>query len=134
MEQKEEIKPQTNSLESKENPKSFLIFIVVALLVLGLSAGVYLGTKKEQNPQAPQEQKKEQASFNSISKHTLVFGYWDSNSSHINAVDLNSGVIQEVAVLSSNIKKVTVVSPQKLILINQTDSRDHGKEIASYDL
>lgn len=135
MEQNEDIKSQINSSEtSKENPKSFLIFIVVALLVLGLSAGVYLGTRKEQRQQTPQEQKKEQAIFNSISKHTMVFGYWDSTSSHINAVDLNSGVIQEVAVLPSDIKKVTIVSPQKLILINQTDSSDHGKEIASYDL
>jgi len=66
--------------------------------------------------------------------NTLVYGYWSQDNSIIKAVDLSSNSENIIAVLPSDIKKVTVASPESLIYIDKTDENDHGKQITLYSL
>ena len=119
-------------ISPKENPRGFIAFLFGALIVFFL-IGVYVF-----NQQSPREDKadtlKAQPDFTALSNNTVVYGFWERSSSNINAANLASGEIHQIAVLPSNIKKVSVISPDRLIFINQTDVRDHGKEIVSYYL
>lgn len=49
-------------------------------------------------------------------------------------IDLSNGKYQTIAALPIDIKKITIASPDTLIYINQTNNKDHGKQIAVYSL
>ncbi|MDP3988225.1 MAG: hypothetical protein Q8P80_03720, partial [Candidatus Levybacteria bacterium] len=74
------------------------------------------------------------AQFSPISPHMIVYGTWSGSSSNIKAYDLSTGKTYVLAKLPSNVKKVSILSSDKLIYINDTDDKDHGKEIAIYSL
>lgn len=63
----------------------------------------------------------------------VVYGVRQSNGVTIQAVDLE-GRTGLVTRLPANIKDLHVLSPTKLLYINQTDEKDHGKEIVKHDL
>lgn len=140
MEQDEQTKVETASpffsINPREGPRGLVGFLLLVLLVLGVAAGAFVvnGNRQDRLANKQEEKQKLESSFSPLSKHTFVYGFWQKESSRINALDLNSGNLQEIAVLPSNIKKVTVFSPQRLIFINQTDIKDHGKEISSYEI
>jgi len=114
----------------KENPRGFLVSIFIFLAFLGV--GIY--TAVGSNP--PQENKRpeEKPVFTPLSNNTVVYGYWTEKNSKINAVDLSSGKIYNLATLDKDVKKTTVVSSQAVIFINKTDGDDNGRELAFYDL
>jgi hypothetical protein len=66
--------------------------------------------------------------------NTVVYGSWKGEQSVISFVDLLSNQSTELASLPINIKKVSVLSPQQLLYIDQTDARDHGKQINVYQV
>jgi hypothetical protein len=63
----------------------------------------------------------------------VVYGVRESNSVFIQVADLegHTGLVTQ---LPTNIKDVHVLSPTELLYINQTDEKDHGREIVKYDL
>ena len=65
---------------------------------------------------------------------TLVYGTWTSQSSVVRAVDLGTNTTKTVATLPLTIKKITVLSPNTLLYIDQTDSDDHGARISIYNI
>lgn len=123
----------TRFLKFKEdNPVKFFA-ILFAILALGAVSVVNLARdNKNGGGESPQNQKS--SKFIPISNHTLIYGFWEQNSSKINSFNLTSGETHELASLPFNIKKVTVVSPQELIFINETDVRDHGRQISSFNI
>jgi hypothetical protein len=64
---------------------------------------------------------------------TFVYGTWTSQSSVIRAIDLASNNIVTVATLPLTIKKVSVLSKNSLLYIDQTDNYDHGTRISIYN-
>mgnify|MGYP001601836861 CR=1 FL=1 len=135
MEQTQEPEQKTgiaSYISPRENPRGFIAFLFGALIVAAL-IGVYVSGFQQQRKDKT-DTPKAQPKFQALSDNTVVYGFWDKSNSNINAANLKSGEIYQIATLASAIKKVSIIAPDRLIFINQTDVRDHGKEIASYDL
>lgn len=117
-----------SNINPAQNTKGLLILLVAIILVIGGAAyslvGERITTKREPSPTV--------SPFSSISDNSVVYGFWEGKSSYINAFDLKTGKIYNLAELPSNIKKVTVLDREKILFISNTDIRDHGKEIAVY--
>lgn len=69
-----------------------------------------------------------------LALNTLIYGAWKGNESVITAFDIDSSKATVLAELPQDIKKVSIISPQEIIYIDKTDSRDHGKQIVRYNL
>lgn len=65
---------------------------------------------------------------------TLVYGTWTSQSSVIRAVNTLTDKSATLATLPLNIKKVSILSPNTLFYIDQTDQNDHGKRVSGYNI
>jgi hypothetical protein len=106
-----------------------MLIILFGLLILGGSVGAYIltyggkGISVKSNP-APTSAVSQKAPSNSI-----VYGYWQDTSSYINSFDLTTNKNTLLAKLPSNVKHVKVISPTKIMYINNTDDRDYGSEI-----
>ncbi len=115
-----------------------IAFIVIVLALIG--SGVYIiGQQNPPKDQAPsnqvnQPQQDTSKMSASLADNTIVYGAWTQSSSVIKAIDLSNGAYHTLATLPTDIKKVSVASPDSLIYINQTDNRDHGKQVAVYSL
>ncbi len=127
-----EVKPQSSS------PKGIIAFIIV-VLIFGSAAMLALrnnnrnnDSNNQQNGQNPS--KSAPLLSSPISPHTLVYGGWVGNKSSIKSLDLSSGENKTLAELPENIKKVSVISSDSLLYIDQTDDRDHGKQLVLYSL
>ena len=118
-----------SNINPAQNTKGFLILLVVIILVMGGAAYSLVGEKNITRREGPSPTV---SPFSSISDNSVVYGFWEGKSSYINAFDLKTGKIYNLAQLSSNIKKVTVLDRERLLFISNTDVRDHGKEIAIY--
>ncbi len=118
-------------IDPRTNMKGFLLFILAAIIVLsGATFFASGGGSQNQKDNAPVASEK----FNSVAPYAVAYGYWTGkDKSNIDTLNLTNGNIAQMAQLPFNIKKVTVTSPTALIFINNTDERDHGTEIASYD-
>lgn len=64
----------------------------------------------------------------------FVYGAWSGQTSLIKAVELSTQKTKLLASLPGNIKKVTFLSADKIIYVDQTDKRDHGRQLVIYDL
>lgn len=117
-------------INPKQNSKGFIASLFILIAILG--ASTYTATTGNKTPDKSKVEP--ETVFTPISNNTVVYGYWADKNSEIEAADLNSGKIYQVAELGKDIKKVTVASSNSLIFINKTDDRDHGKEIVAYDL
>ena len=116
-----------------------LIFIPVVLL---LSSG-----KKEQPTQNPgntptptskqTDQVKKAAQPTPAAKEssaTLVYGTWTSQTSVIRAVDTATSTPTTIATLPLTVKKVSILSKNSLLYIDQTDSNDYGQRISVFNI
>lgn len=115
------------------SPKGFIVFIIVVLIILaGASYSFIFSGKKDDNlsldnkPTVTQAQPK--------SSDMVVYGIWKDNKSVVKSYDIGSKKEYILAELPFNIKKITVLSSSKLLLINDTNSKDHGKELAVFDM
>lgn len=116
------------------NSTGLIAFVVVVLVLISL--GAYIAGRKDIRENPPTQGKIEDTPkmTTPLAPKTIVYGTWTQSNSQIKSIDLSDGKYQILASLPVNIKKVTVASPDTLIYINQTDDKDHGKEIAVYSL
>lgn len=63
----------------------------------------------------------------------LIYGVWSGDSSVIKSYNFASGDTRTLAELPQNIKKVSILTPNTLIYIDQTNDRDHGSRISTYN-
>ncbi len=127
-----EVKKSFINFSPKDNPVAFIAFLFFAFLAFGAISVFMINTAAEKSQNKDIEDQVSQ--FKPLSDKTVVYGYWTENESQIRAINLKSGEILDIATLPSNIKKITIISPGKIVYIDQTDVRDHGKKIAIYDL
>jgi hypothetical protein len=64
----------------------------------------------------------------------LVYGSWSGQTSLIKAVELSTNTTTLLASLPSSIKKVSVLSAQNFLYIDQTSKQDHGKQLVIYNI
>jgi hypothetical protein len=117
-----------------------LIIIVVISLLAGGSTKQNIDTKNETvnnqeptssvvkvetTPKAPDAQNPSQI---------MLYGAWTGQTTVIKAVDLGSSNSFLVATLPLEVKKVSVLSAQNLLYIDQIDTKDHGKRITVYNI
>lgn len=120
-------------VNKKYSPKSIAIFIGGILLfsaILLYSFNSFTGSSQDSD----QEEGETEEAAESIASNTIVYGSWTTDESHIFARDLSTGEEGLLAKLPSNIKKVSVLSPDTLIYINNTDVRDYGYEVVAYSV
>ncbi len=124
----------------KSSPKGLIAF-VIAVLILGSAGFVALRNNQGNNPQNPNPQKQGGRPIptstiltSPLAPRTLVYGGWTGAGSLVKALDLTSGTNKALALLPTNIKKVTVLSPDQLLYIGKTDDRDHGTQITRYSI
>lgn len=111
------------------------IIVVLLLIIVGVIAGNSYQTvsnSEKKTTQQSQEQEK-QASLNA-SAHTIIYGEWKGEQAYVSALNLESGEVNTLAELPLAIKKVSVVSENELLFVNETNLRDHGKTLAMYTL
>jgi hypothetical protein len=120
------------------------LFLIIAITILLSTAppdtknpgepGTQEKKSQTLSPKEQEQAKKEiLASLGSVS-NTLVYGAWREQKSVITSVDLVSSTATEIATLPFTVKNINVLSPQQLIYIDQTDTNDHGKQIAVYQI
>src|SRR3989344_3308993 len=128
-----------NFLSRFGSPKGFIVFILV-VLILG---GAVAFTNKQgrnggggggggNNPSARPTVSEDNPQ--SLSPRTIVYGNWRDGKSYIKAYDLSTQKEYILGILPMNIKKVTVLSGNKLLYIGNTDEKDHGENISIYDI
>lgn len=119
--------PQTPS----RDPKSLLILILVLGLVGAVMATVFVRSTffAPVDEETIAEQEEQSASRG---QDVIIYGVWQGQRTVIKAYNLQSGNTTALARLSDDSKKVTILSPEKLLYIKDTDARDHGKELAIY--
>ncbi|MDP3987802.1 MAG: hypothetical protein Q8P80_01520 [Candidatus Levybacteria bacterium] len=114
--------------------KNLLIFLLVIFIAgAGTSFIFSQKTKVSEEIKKTLSPKEKPSSILGL-PHTLVFGVWGENNSLIKAYDMSKDKEYLLATLPKNIKKVTVLSSNELLYINNTDEKDHGKEIVVYSL
>lgn len=134
--------PERKSLLSLINPrqnlKGFIAAVVLVVLIIGafLLAIILPTSSKNQQSQETNQNQKNSATevFKPIASYNLVYGFWDGDKSEIQVANLATGQIKELTTLPFNIKKVSVISLNSLLFINNTNNQDHGTQIASYDV
>jgi hypothetical protein len=120
-------------------PGGLIVFSVLALALV--SAGAFTlsqnGTNKNVPEKSYQEMKQQgdnTVMTSALAPGTLVYGAWTQHGSVIKSIDLSNGAYQTLATLPAEVKKVSVLSPDRLLFIDQTDKKDHGKRLALYSI
>ncbi len=68
------------------------------------------------------------------SSQTLVYGTWTSQTSVVRAVDIATSTPTTIATLPLTVKKVSILSNNSLLYIDQTDSNDYGQRISVFNI
>lgn len=115
-----------------DNKSVIFVILIIALIGFGAFSPFFnrSGDKTNSEPQS----KEDTTPFVPVSADVVVYGTWSGESAHVKALDLTTGDKHTLAVLPQNVKKVTVLSPTKLLYISETDDRDHGKKLAVYNV
>ncbi|MBA3723623.1 MAG: hypothetical protein H0W89_01880 [Candidatus Levybacteria bacterium] len=128
--------------------KVILIAGGVLLLMLIIGLGVLFGGSDKKALDSKEKAETSQAPAPSIEQvkttppapdaqnpsQIMVYGAWTGQTTVIKAVDLGSSNSFLVATLPLEIKKVSVLSSQNLLYIDQVDTKDHGKRITVYNI
>ena len=117
-------------------PKSIGIFMGGILLFSAIVIGALnlTGSSNDNDNNKPQGNQVDVKKEGDLSPHTLVYGTWTEKSSSILAYDLGTGDSGVIAQLPVNVKKVSVLSPTQLLFISNTNIKDQGRNISTYDL
>jgi hypothetical protein len=120
---------------SSGSPLRWIAFIIV-VLVLSTAGFTALRDPQSNGPTDPNQQNQAPTgqAASPIAPNTLVYGTWTNGSSEITAADLSSRKSTSIASLPVAIKKVTVLSPESLLYIDETNTRDHGKQLKVFDI
>jgi hypothetical protein len=103
----------------------------IAFLLLFIVGTSFVVKKAADNKKEPTTIPEKNVSFG---EGTLVYGYWASDSSVINALDLSSGKQLLLATLGKDIKHVRVSNNHTFFYINKTDAHDYGNELVTRDI
>lgn len=122
---------EQHSSSALYNPRTIIIFLG-AVLLFGTIIFYSLSQFKSSPDSNNEQEEQNEEVVKQISSDTLVYGTWTGEQSVILGYDLETGKEAVLATLPSNVKKVSVLSPDTLLFINDTDVRDHGQEIALY--
>ncbi len=119
--------------------KGFIIVVVVIILIIGALILSFLLPSSSKNNQAQDSDQNQTGSggpevFKPIAPYSLVYGFWDGDKTEVQVANLATGQIKELTTLPFNIKKVSVISLNSLLFINNTNNQDHGTQIASFDV
>lgn len=115
-----------------QSPKSLIVFIVAILAIGSIATYSFISSNKKNNPPLssnPSITPKLQLQ----SSNMIVYGVWKDNKSYIKGYDTGNRKEYLIANLPISIKKVTVISPTKLLYIGETDDKDHGKNLSVFD-
>ncbi len=118
----------------KFSTKSIVLFLGAILIVgsiafYGFSQFSENNKQNNDSPESNQENNPPLTSPNSI-----LYGNWTSSNSHIRAYNLQTGEEKLIAKLPVNIKKVSILSDDEILYINNTNTYDQGDEIVAYSL
>ncbi len=64
----------------------------------------------------------------------MVYGAWTGQTTVVKGVDLGSSNSLLIATLPLEVKKISILSSQNLLYIDQVDTQDHGKRITIYNI
>lgn len=134
------MEPNVQSPNPAPQSAKTLLIVILILAVLGAVATFAYFRSTPPGSDQDQDQEEERAdeqvneSFRPLAPNTVIYGTWFDKKSVIKAFDLTSGTKTVLARLPDEIKKVQVVSADKLLYIGKTDQRDHGKELAIYSI
>ncbi|MCL4354935.1 hypothetical protein M1349_05770 [Patescibacteria group bacterium] len=132
----------TEMFEKIKSRKEVLITAVIVLFILVGAAISLFSMQKDKAKSSEQSsvdtkiprEKQNTAITKPVTElnipYGVVYGIWSNNGSVIRGVDLGKDKKYNLATLPTTIKKVSVVLPNSLLYIDQTDERDHGKQIA----
>ena len=140
MEARLPIEKEKNSQKSKANNRILIGILILFLLGGGigiLAAPNIIKHSLDKTPTQPNSITPSSSPVNSpilSSPNTIIYGVWNSNSSVIKSYNMQTGTESVLAILPQNIKKVTMVLPDSLYYINNTDKYDHGTEIVKYTI
>jgi hypothetical protein len=120
-------------------PAGIFVFLLIFIPILFLMLSK-INTNKTQNagsitptPQDNTSQKADKHTAPSQQSNTLVYGTWIGQNSIIKAIDLDSSTTSIIATLPQTIKKITVLSNNTLLYIDETDANDNGQRISIYN-
>ena len=134
------IPPQLEKLYTKNHLMLPIILIVLVIFCVTIFSLLLENGKSNKNavtattPTPAATKKGVQPTPVANKTQTLVYGTWTSQSSVVRAVNLGTGTVKDVVSLPLTIKKITVLSPNTLLYIDQTDKNDHGARISVYDM
>jgi hypothetical protein len=120
----------------KPNPLSWIVFILVVFALGALGFSTLRNNPNTNNPNTAQQNPTSSQSIGApLSPHTIVYGGWTAHTTEITAIDLATRRSITLASLpTTNVKKVTILSPKTLMYIDETNRRDHGKSIKIYEI
>lgn len=116
----------------------FLIIIpVFALLSSRKQNGLTTQPPSSITPVQQTDQLQQEAHPTPSTKQTsqdIIYGTWTSQTSVIRAIDTNISQTTTIATLPLTIKKVSILSNNLLLYIDQTDSNDYGQRLSIYNI
>jgi hypothetical protein len=112
-------------------PTRVVVFLFVSLALIALMAVSFSQNKEKINPSTSPTPSQE---IVNLSPHTLIYGAWTNTHANIHAYDLTTGKEGVIARLPATIKKITVLSPESILYINNTSTQDYGTELVKYNL
>src|SRR3989344_1273111 len=113
------------------SPRNIFAFLIIAVLVIffvGYGITNLSSTKTSPNDSSQNPSNK------SLAPYIIVYGSWSQNASAIYAFDLSSQKEYLIANLPVNVKKITILSPDKFLYLAQTDEYDHAKTLLQYNV
>lgn len=148
VEQQEKIQPETPTeklIKRFRNRKLLLatgiglLLVIVIPVVLLFSQHGKADKAKSNNNETTTQSKQTKKITKPVTKtvkqasQTLVYGAWTGQTSLIQAVDIATDKTTTLATLPLTIKKVTVMSNNSLLYIDETDTNDYGQRISIYN-
>lgn len=139
--------PPQDGLKKPRSKKLIFIIAGVLLFIVLVMIGLLAGSSAKKSDQA-NEVNVTAAPSQAIEKisttppapnahnpsQIMLYGAWTGQTTAIRAVDLGSSNTFLVATLPLDVKKVSVLSSQNLIYIDQVDTKDHGKRITVFNI
>lgn len=124
-----------NTLPAKPDKRWLFFLLIAVLLSTGAIAGTSIFRKSTPSTLTPTPDKSVvTTNFQPISPDMIVYGTWSKGSSEIKGFNLNNGLTYSLATLPSTVKKVSVVSPDLLLFIDEIDAYDHGTQLSLFQI
>jgi len=104
---------------------SFALIALALLLLIGVVSA--LGIRTVDKVKKEQAEKGSDTAF--IANNTIVYGFWASGGSLVEAIDLSVSKKSVLTMLPTNVKHIKVLDSNSILYINDTDLNDYGKSL-----